>query len=70
MLVVAKNDVLTPTDLAVAAYERASEPKKLVMIDGGHFDAYTGTGFEQSSTPALAWFTEHLSAAVPVGAAR
>jgi fermentation-respiration switch protein FrsA (DUF1100 family) len=69
LFIVAKADDLTHTDLAVDAYERASEPKKLVMIDGGHFDAYTGTGFEQSSPPAVEWFVQHLLGAVPAGAA-
>jgi len=69
LLIVAKNDNLCPTDIAVAAYERAGHPKELVMIDGGHFDAYTGTGFEQSSLPAVAWFSRHLLGAAPAGAA-
>ena len=33
-------DHLTPCDLAVAAYEKAREPKKLNILPGGHFDAY------------------------------
>ena len=48
LLLPAQNDVLTPTDLAVAAYEKAREPKKLQILPGGHFDAYV-TGFEASS---------------------
>jgi hypothetical protein len=35
-------------------------PKKLVMVDGGHFDAYTGAGFEVSSGAARDWFVQHL----------
>jgi len=60
MMVVAYNDVLTPTDLAIEAFGRAREPKQLVVIPGGHFDAYVGEGFKHSSTPALNWFTQHL----------
>ena len=30
------------------AYERALQPKKLVTIDGGHFDPYTGQ-FDKAS---------------------
>lgn len=59
MMIVAQNDTLTPTDLAIEAYGRAREPKQLVIIPGGHFDAYV-SGFEQSSTPALNWFKQHL----------
>ena len=60
MMIVAHNDVLTPTDLAIEAYGRARDPKQLVILSGGHFDAYTGSGFQQSSTPALNWFKQHL----------
>jgi hypothetical protein len=35
-------------------------PKKLVIAPGGHFDAYTGPGFEVSSAAARDWFVEHL----------
>ena len=60
LLMPARNDVLTPTDLAIAAYERAREPKRLRILPGGHFDAYVA-GFEHSSGPARDWFVEHLS---------
>jgi fermentation-respiration switch protein FrsA (DUF1100 family) len=59
-MVVAENDVLTPSDLAIAAYQQAREPKRLVLLPGGHFDAYTGPGFERSSAAARDWFVEHL----------
>ena len=60
LMVVAKNDVITPTDLALAAYERAVEPKRLKLIDRGHFDAYRSE-FEASSLAARDWFVEHLN---------
>ena len=40
LMVVALGDVLTVADLALAAYETALEPKRLVTLSGGHFDAY------------------------------
>ena len=60
LIMPAQNDVLTPTDLAIAAYEKAREPKKLQILPGGHFDAYVD-GFEHSSAPARDWFLEHLT---------
>ena len=42
MLVVALGDHLTVADEALAAYEQALEPKRLVCLNGGHFDAYVG----------------------------
>ncbi|MFJ9448123.1 alpha/beta hydrolase [Kitasatospora sp. NPDC101235] len=59
LMVVALADTVTVTDLALAAYERALEPKRLQLIAGGHFAPYTAR-FEQSSGAALAWFREHL----------
>ena len=59
-LVVAENDVLTPVDLALGAYERARQPKRLVILPGGHFDAYVGPGFDQASAAATEWLVEHL----------
>ena len=35
------------------------EPKALVILPGGHFDAYVA-GFEQASAPARDWFVRHL----------
>ncbi len=48
LMLPAIGDHLTPCDLAVAAYEKAREPKKLIILPGGHFDAYV-KGFEDSS---------------------
>jgi fermentation-respiration switch protein FrsA (DUF1100 family) len=59
LMVVAREDHLTPAHLALAAYERARQPKRLVILPGGHFDAYVDA-FEESSGPAAAWFNEHL----------
>ena len=55
----AENDVLTPTDIAITSYATANEPKKLIIIPGGHFDAYVG-GFDVAATSAVQWFTQHL----------
>jgi fermentation-respiration switch protein FrsA (DUF1100 family) len=60
LMVVAAHDVLTPTDLALEAYNRALEPKKLVLLPGGHFDAYT-TDFDLAAGAARDWFVQHLS---------
>jgi uncharacterized protein len=59
LLIVAVKDHLAVSDLAIAAYERAFEPKRLVLLPGGHFDAYI-EAFDQSAGPACDWFREHL----------
>ena len=60
LLVVAEGDVLTPSDLAFEAYERARQPKQLVILPGGHFDAYVGPDFDKSSSAARDWLVQHL----------
>jgi uncharacterized protein len=59
LLIVAVKDHLTVSDLAIAAYERALEPKRLVLLPGGHFDAYVEM-FDQSAGAACEWFRAHL----------
>jgi len=59
LMVVGLHDTITVTDLALAAYEKALQPKKLVTIDGDHFDAYEKR-FDEANGAAIAWFTEHL----------
>ncbi|KAG9669563.1 Esterase/lipase, partial [Aureobasidium melanogenum] len=49
LMTVADNDVLTPTDLALEAYSRALEPKRLHLLPGGHFEAYSGPNFEKNA---------------------
>ena len=63
LMVVAAKDHLTVVDHALEAYNRALEPKRLELLPGGHFDAYTGPGFEQASSAAGDWFVEHLAKA-------
>ena len=61
LLIVALGDHLTVADEALAAYERALAPKKLVTLRGGHFDAYVAD-FAESSAAATEWFRQHLAA--------
>ena len=59
LIVAARGDHLTVSDLAIEAYEQAREPKRLVILPGGHFDAYVA-GFEGAAGAAVDWFTEPL----------
>jgi fermentation-respiration switch protein FrsA (DUF1100 family) len=59
LLVVARDDKLTVADLALAAYERALEPKRLALIPGGHFDPYLAQ-FPLAEAAATEWLREHL----------
>lgn len=59
LLIVAMADVITVTDLALEAYEKALQPKRLAMIEGGHFAPYEER-FEDASAAAADWFAAHL----------
>lgn len=59
LMIVGKTDYVTPTDLALQAYSSALEPKKLELLEGGHFDPYVKY-FSTSSTEATQWFMKHL----------
>ena len=59
LMIVGNRDVLTATDLALQAYNRALEPKKLVLFEGGHYDPYVNL-FAISSGAARDWFVTHL----------
>ncbi|MFV8754110.1 alpha/beta hydrolase [Nannocystaceae bacterium ST9] len=61
-IVAAREDHLTVVDLTLAAYERAREPKQLLVLPGGHFDAYVDEAFVRSSSAQRDWFIRHLGA--------
>jgi fermentation-respiration switch protein FrsA (DUF1100 family) len=60
LMVLAENDVVAPSELAFAAYQLAREPKHLVVLPGGHFDAYHGAGLVESAGAARDHFVRYL----------
>jgi fermentation-respiration switch protein FrsA (DUF1100 family) len=60
LMVVADNDTVTLTDLALRAYEEALEPKKLALVSGPHWAPYVDA-FEEASAAARDWFVDHLT---------
>lgn len=60
LMVVGATDYLTPTRHQLAAYETAREPKRLIMIDGGHFAPYL-SHLDEASGAARDWFVQHLA---------
>ena len=69
LMVVAARDHLTVVDQALGAYNRALEPKRLEVLPSGHFEAYTGPGFELASSAARDWLVTHLLARAPAATA-
>lgn len=53
LMVVASHDETTMTNLQLAAFQEAKEPKKLVTLDGGHFEPYFGPTFERNIAAQL-----------------
>jgi fermentation-respiration switch protein FrsA (DUF1100 family) len=60
LAVVATRDHLAETALALEAFARAREPKRIEMIDGDHFAAYHGEGFRRASSVSRDFLLECL----------
>ncbi|QOT79366.1 alpha/beta hydrolase [Cupriavidus basilensis] len=59
LMLVAERDHIAVTDLALKAYELALEPKRMVMLKGGHFDPYLAE-LPSASREAVDWFRKNL----------
>jgi fermentation-respiration switch protein FrsA (DUF1100 family) len=64
LMIVAADDRVTITDLELQAYEKALQPKQLLLVPGGHFEPY-GNAFPCASSAAVEWFQQHLTLSVP-----
>lgn len=58
-MIVADDDDITPTSIALDAYARAREPKRLLTIKGHHYRPYS-EAFAACSSAASDWFVQHL----------
>jgi uncharacterized protein len=61
LMILAKNDAISPPDSIRAAFARAGEPKCLLEVEGGHYTVYRGKGADQASRAAVDWFTKYLA---------
>jgi fermentation-respiration switch protein FrsA (DUF1100 family) len=66
MMIIALDDELAPSELSLAAFHTANEPKKLVLLPGNHFAPYVEE-FALTSNEARDWFTRHLVIGGSVG---
>ena len=60
LMIIASENSFWTTKGEKDAFERAKEPKKLVVIKGGHFDAYREPALSEFSKAAVEWFTQYL----------
>jgi uncharacterized protein len=70
LMILAKDDTISSSDLIRAAFARAGEPKRLLEVDGGHYSVYPwsrGQSADQASQAATEWFAEHLVQAATTG---
>ena len=60
LFIAVENDAVTPAEQTVKLYERAGEPKKLMMLkETTHYAAY-GDYFEEVSTAVVDWYDRYL----------
>lgn len=60
LFVLATDDAVAATAVALDAFARAPEPKELVMIEGHHFTPYAGAALTRSADAARDFFLAHL----------
>ena len=70
LMILAKDDPISPPDSIRAAFARAGEPKRLLEVEGSHYSVYPwsrGRSADQASQAATEWFAEHLVEATATG---
>ena len=60
LLIGARDDDTCPIEGYEKLYERAREPKKLVVLPITHYEIYAGKWLEESSRLACDWFARFL----------
>ena len=61
LFITTDDDRLVPPEESRVLYEKAGEPKKLVVLGGyGHYEVYAEPAFGEVMRETLAWFAEHL----------
>jgi len=60
LLIGARDDAPCPIEGFEKLYERAAEPKKLVVLPITHYEIYAGKWLEESSRLACQWFERYL----------
>ncbi|MBF6351886.1 alpha/beta fold hydrolase [Nocardia flavorosea] len=61
LMIVAEQDTLTPTEVALRSYAEALEPKQLALVPGGHFAVYEEQ-FDRAAGVACDFLRHRLTA--------
>ncbi len=63
LFITTDDDRLVPPEESVSLYNKAGEPKGLVMLEGfGHYEVYVEPAFSQVMGPTVEWFQRYLPA--------
>ena len=63
LFITTDDDRLVPPEESRALYDKAGEPKKLVVLEGyGHYEVYAEPAFGEVMRETVAWFGKHLPA--------
>ncbi len=60
LMVVAKDDDITPVGLQLQAFAKAGQPKQWVELPGGHYAPFDAARQAEFLAPQVAWFAKHL----------
>ena len=63
LMIIARHDTVTSSEDEIDAFEKyAMEPKRLVLVEGGHFSFYNTDedAFQIAVDEALQWFVKYL----------
>ena len=61
LFITTDDDRLVPPEESRVLYDKAGEPKKLVVLEGyGHYEVYAEPAFGEVMRETVAWFGEHL----------
>ncbi|MCX7920882.1 MAG: alpha/beta fold hydrolase [Clostridia bacterium] len=62
LIVGAENDAVNPIEESTILFEKANEPKELLIVKGAtHYDLYEGEKFEEVSNKQIEWFSRYLA---------
>ena len=61
LFITTDDDRLVPPEESQALYDKAGEPKRLVVLEGyGHYEVYVEPAFTEVMDETVAWFREYL----------
>jgi len=61
LVIAAEHDSLIPLDTVKASYDRAADPKELIVHPIKHFDVYKDPWLTTVSNEAITWFNRYLA---------